>query len=76
MCLSALYPLLQAIEKADTFDTNNVVKTWESMESIDTIFGKGEMAGKELVGINHIVRGPVPYSQIMNGIIEGEIISD
>jgi hypothetical protein len=74
LCLGALYPLLQAIEKANSFDTDKVVKAWGNMQSIDTIFGIGEMSGKELIGVNHIVRGPTPISMIDNGVVKGELI--
>jgi branched-chain amino acid transport system substrate-binding protein len=74
LVLEALYPLLQGIEKAQSFDTDKVVATLENMKSIDTIYGRGRMGGQDLFGINHVVRRPVMISRIMNGKIEFDFI--
>jgi hypothetical protein len=68
--IETLIPLLQAIEKAQSFDPDTVVKTWENMKEIDTIFGKGRMGGMDYFGINHVVIRPVPLSRIMSGKVE------
>jgi hypothetical protein len=62
--------LVAAIEKAQSLDTEKVVRAWENMKEIDTIFGKGRMGGKDLFGINHVVIRPVPMSRIVNGKVE------
>jgi branched-chain amino acid transport system substrate-binding protein len=62
--------LLAAIQKAQSLDTEQVVKAWESMKSMETIFGKGRMGGKALFGIDHVVIRPVPMSRIVNGKVE------
>jgi branched-chain amino acid transport system substrate-binding protein len=52
----ALWDLKTAIEAADSLDTTAVKEKWESMDTIDTIFGKGYMGGYETYGIkNHAV---------------------
>ena len=76
LCLGALYPLLQVLEKANSFDIEKVVNTWENMESIDTIFGMGKMAGEKLVGIKRCVKGPTPISWIQGGVVGGELIEN
>jgi hypothetical protein len=65
-----LIPLFRAIEKAQSFDPDKVVDTWEKMTEIDTIFGKGRMGGRDYFGINHVVIRPVPLSRIMNRKVE------
>jgi branched-chain amino acid transport system substrate-binding protein len=70
--LEAAYDLVQAIQKAQSLDTDEVKKTLENMKSIDTIYGKGRMAGMDIFGINHVIRRPVMFSRIMNGKIEFE----
>jgi branched-chain amino acid transport system substrate-binding protein len=70
LVLEALYPLLQGIEKAQSFDTDKVVDALENMKSIDTIYGRGRMGGQDVFGINHVIRRPVMLSRIMNGKIE------
>jgi branched-chain amino acid transport system substrate-binding protein len=68
--LQAIYPIIQVIEKAQSFDTDKFVETWEKMQMIDTVYGKGKVTGLDLIGINHVVLGPIPFSRIMNGKIE------
>jgi branched-chain amino acid transport system substrate-binding protein len=64
--LDAVYVLAQGIEKAQSFDTDKVAQALESMKSVDTVCGKGRMAGKDFFGINHVVRRPIAVSGIMN----------
>ena len=68
--LQALYPITQVIEKAQSFDTDKFVETWEKMQMIDTVYGKGKVTGQDIMGINHALLGPIPFSRIMNGKIE------
>ena len=70
LLIEGIYPVLQAIEKAQTFDTDKVVTTFENMKSIDTIYGQARMGGMEIFGINHVVRRPIGISRIMNGKVE------
>lgn len=74
LVLEALYPLLQGIEKAQSFDTDKVVATMEKMKNIDTIYGPGKMGGEEMFGINHVIRRPLMLSRIMNGKVEFEFV--
>jgi branched-chain amino acid transport system substrate-binding protein len=53
--MGALMPILQGIEKAQSFDTDAVVSAMESMSSVDTPFGKATWVGKEYVGQNHML---------------------
>ena len=70
LVIEALYPLLQAIQEAQSFDTEKVATTFENMKSIDTIYGPGRMGGQEIFGINHVIRRATPISRIMNGKVE------
>ncbi len=74
MPLEGLYPLIQGIEKAQSLDTDKVATTLENMKTIDTIYGKGTMGGKELWGTNHVIRRPVTLSRIMKGNVEFEYV--
>jgi hypothetical protein len=76
LVLEGLYPLLQGIEKAQSFDTDKVVATMENMKSIDTIYGPGRMSGQDLFGINHVIYRPPMISRIMNGNIEFEFVKE
>ena len=72
--LEGLYPLLQGIEKAQSFDTDKVVAAMESMRTVDTIYGPGRVGGQELFGINHVIYRPPMISRIMNGQIEFDFV--
>jgi hypothetical protein len=74
LLLEGLYPLLQGIEKAQSFDTDKVVATLENMKSIDTPYGRGSMSGQDLFGINHVIVRPFTLSRIMKDKIEFEFI--
>ena len=74
LLLEGLYPLLQGIEKAQSFDTDKVVATLEKMTSIDTPYGRGRMSGQDLFGINHVIVRPFTLSRIMKDKIEFEFI--
>ena len=70
LSLDAFYPLLQCIERANSFDPDKVVSAIESMSSIDTIYGKGRWGGQELYGVNHVILRPITISRIVNGKVE------
>ncbi|MBN1225869.1 MAG: ABC transporter substrate-binding protein [Deltaproteobacteria bacterium] len=67
---SSVWALVQAIEKAQSFETDTVVKVWETMKTIETPTGKGKMSGLKTFGINHMVAGPAPVSLLKNGKVE------
>lgn len=64
---SAVWALVQAIEKAQSFDTEKVVKVWEGMKTIETPWGTGAMGGQKTFGINHMVISPAPISMLKKG---------
>ena len=70
MGLDALYPLLQAIEKAGSLDPDAVVTAIGKMKTIDTIWGKGRWGGKEYFGVDHCIVRPVTLSRIVDGKVE------
>jgi branched-chain amino acid transport system substrate-binding protein len=72
LLVEGLYPLLQGIEKAQSIDPEKVAVVLEGMKKIDTIYGPGWVGGEDIFGINHVVRGPIPLSRIMNGKVEFE----
>ena len=72
--LDALWPLLQGIEKAQSFDTEKVANALVNMKKIDTLFGPGTMKGKEIFGINHVIFRPIAISTIMDGKVDSEFI--
>jgi len=70
LSLDASYPLLQAVEKAQSFDTDKVAAAIESTKTVDSIWGKSRWGGKDLFGVNHCLIKPVTISRIVNGKVE------
>ncbi len=64
--IEAVWPLLQVIQKAQSFDVDKVVTTWENMQSIDSIYGKSRMGGQKIIGNNHMVMRPALISRILD----------
>jgi branched-chain amino acid transport system substrate-binding protein len=67
LTLQALWVIAQGIEKAQSFDTDKVASTLETMKSIDTPYGKGRFGGKELIGINRLMIRDIAFSRITKG---------
>ncbi|MBN2039707.1 MAG: ABC transporter substrate-binding protein [Spirochaetes bacterium] len=65
--LDAISVLSQGIQKAQSLDTDKVAKALESLKSVDTVYGKGRMAGKDYFGVNRVVRRPIAINGIANG---------
>jgi branched-chain amino acid transport system substrate-binding protein len=67
----ALYPMMQAIEAAQSFDTTKVAETWANMGKIDTAFGPGHMGGQEIIGsTNFFLPDEMPASRITDGEVD------
>jgi branched-chain amino acid transport system substrate-binding protein len=71
--LDAVYVLLQGIGKAQSFDADKVAQALEGMKSVETVNGKGRMAGEDFFGVNHVVRRPIAISGITNGKVWSEL---
>jgi ABC-type branched-subunit amino acid transport system substrate-binding protein len=75
LVLTASWIMLQGIEKAQSFDTDQVVAALESMTSVETPWGKGTWGGEDLGGINHMGKPEnITISKIMNGKVEFEFV--
>ena len=68
----AVYVLVQGIQKAQSLDTDKVVQALENMGSIDTVYGRGRIAGEDFFGVKHAVRRPIALS----GIIDGKVFCE
>ena len=61
--IDMLWTILQAIEKADSFDVNEVRLALET-EEFDTVFGKARFRGGLTYGLNHQLISPVFMMQL------------
>ena len=65
---NALWILKEVIEAADSLDPNAVKKKWESMDSVETIFGPALIGGDKTFGLkHHVVASPQPIQISSNG---------
>jgi branched-chain amino acid transport system substrate-binding protein len=63
-----LYILTNVMKAADSIDPDVVKAKWESLDSIDTINGKGYIGGDLTYGIKHHAVGyPFPYQRVQDG---------
>ncbi len=65
---NGLWELGKIIQAANSIDPTDVRNKWESMETVETLFGPGIICGDETYGIkHHAVSHPVPWSRLMKG---------
>jgi branched-chain amino acid transport system substrate-binding protein len=70
MSANALWVYKNIIEAADSLDPTVVKAKFESMDKVDTLFGKGTICGDETYGIkHHFVAHPLPIDWVQNGQI-------
>jgi ABC-type branched-subunit amino acid transport system substrate-binding protein len=65
--LQSLWIIVQGIEKAQSFDTEQVVAALESMSKVETPYGPGKMVGKDLIGANRLLLKDIPFTRILKG---------
>jgi branched-chain amino acid transport system substrate-binding protein len=69
--LQALWPMIQGIEKAQSLDTDKVMKALEGMDTVQIAWGQGTWAGEDVGVLNHLVKmTDIPLTRIMNGKLE------
>jgi branched-chain amino acid transport system substrate-binding protein len=63
-----LYILTNVMKAADSTDPDVVKATWEKLDTVDTINGKGYIGGDLTYGIKHHAVGyPFPYERVQDG---------
>ncbi len=67
LTLQALWIIVQGIEKAQSFDTDQVVAALESMPRVETPYGPGRFVGKDLIGSNRLLVKSVPFTRMLKG---------
>jgi len=66
----SVWVLAQAIQKAQSLDTDDVRKAWENMDTVQTVYGTAHMGGKETYGLRHAVVGPRPMAGLEKGQVK------
>jgi ABC-type branched-subunit amino acid transport system substrate-binding protein len=67
---TALWPLVQAIEAAQSLDPTVVKDAFEKMKVIQTPYGAGHLCGLKTFGIPHMITSPQPMTAIEKGTIK------
>lgn len=67
LALQTLWIIMQGIEKAQSFDTDQVAAALESMPVIETPYGPGKMIGKDIVANNRLMIKSIPFTKILKG---------
>jgi branched-chain amino acid transport system substrate-binding protein len=65
-CLMVLTNVMKA---ANSLDVDKIKTKWESMDTIEGVYGKGTVGGEKTFGARHSVTWPEPYNKFMNGQI-------
>jgi branched-chain amino acid transport system substrate-binding protein len=63
----ALWDIKAAIEAAQSIDPTVIKDKWESLNNLDTIFGKGYVGGDESFGIHHVMSHSQAVMVMKNG---------
>ena len=66
-CAVGVFLFKTLIEKAQSLDPTKVKAQFESMDTVDTICGKGIICGEKSFGIKHLVAHPLPIQKFENG---------
>jgi len=70
MTPNALWVLCQVIQAADSIDPEVVMAKWESMDTVDTLYGEGTFCGDETYGLtHHSLTFALPFAKIQDGEI-------
>lgn len=62
-----MYTLLQLMQGAGSIEVEDVRAYYDSVESIETLFGTGVICGMETFGCNHLVSHPQSITYLENG---------
>jgi branched-chain amino acid transport system substrate-binding protein len=74
--LSAATVILSGVQAAQSFDPDKVAAAFNSMSSVNSVWGGAKWSGQDLGFLNHMVRlDKVPISSIMNGKVTFELAS-
>ena len=66
-CLDNLYNLLQLMQGAGSTDVEEVRSYFDSIDTIETLFGTGVKCGQETFGVAHLIAHPNHAMKAENG---------
>lgn len=65
---NGLWVLAQVIQAADSLDPEKVKAKWETMDTVECLFGTGILSGDKTYGLKHHALGhPLSYQKLVNG---------
>jgi branched-chain amino acid transport system substrate-binding protein len=66
-CVTGVYLLKTLIEATNSLDPTEVKAKFESMDSVDTLYGTAIIGGEQVFGIKHVAAHPLPVQKFENG---------
>jgi ABC-type branched-subunit amino acid transport system substrate-binding protein len=68
--INNMYVLLQLMQGAGSVDVDEVRAYYDTIDTVETLFGTGTIGGMETFGCNHVVANPNPISVLVNGEVQ------
>jgi ABC-type branched-subunit amino acid transport system substrate-binding protein len=68
--INNMYVLLQLMQGAGSVDVDEVRAYYDTLTTVETLFGTGTIGGQETFGCNHVVANPNPISVLVDGEVQ------
>lgn len=67
---NCLYVLTNLMQECGSVEVEDVMAYWNTISSVESIYGTGLIGGTETYGCNHLLATPNPLSMLVDGQIE------
>jgi hypothetical protein len=64
---NSLMVLTNVMKQANSLDVDKIKAKWESLDTIESVYGTGKVGGQKTFGFRHSVTWPMPYNMVMGG---------
>jgi branched-chain amino acid transport system substrate-binding protein len=64
---NCLMALTNVMKQANSLDIDAIKAKWESLDTIESVYGTGKVGGEKTYGGRHSVTFLMPYNMVMNG---------
>ncbi len=71
---NCLMDLTNVMQKANSLDVDAIKAKWESLDTLDSVYGTGKLGGDTTTGLHHhTITFPEPYEKYMNGQVVTDV---